>query len=217
MTLDAVSQNSQNLAFNAGAMTGTFPNLSTRTISAVFGDTPNLSTLASLYLFYRIRGIKLKITAWPTAGREPLLLFTNAASTTEDVGTVDPAGPNPSFPLPAINILPEQRWSRYAVVRAADAGAKPTSLKVYYSVNKVYGPDAIVKNDSSFTGEMTTAAPYWSDGASGDPNSFVRRLAWLQWGLFTMNGTAPTETHSVTLKVEATVYTQFWGKRLSTS
>ena len=49
------------------------------------------------------------------------------------------------------------------------AGAAPTRLTVYYSVNKVFGPDVVVKNDESFTGQLKTTLPYWDNVPGAHP------------------------------------------------
>ena len=68
----------QNLRMNTGAVETPLGS-GQQTISFVFGETPNLSTMAALYLHYRIRGIKLKLTYWQQSGT-PVVLYTNAQS-----------------------------------------------------------------------------------------------------------------------------------------
>ena len=143
------------------------------------GQTPNLSTMAALYTKYRIRGIKLRLTYWQTGGA-PAFLFAQATSDQGIVGGGDTT-PNPDFILPTITQLPEQRWGKYRVCQATAAGGRATSLSAYYSVNKVQGPDAIVKNDLEYTGDMQVASPYFSTG-SGDTERPVRS-PWLQFGI----------------------------------
>lgn len=183
-----------------------------RTVNYLFGDTPNLSTLGALYLNYRIRGVKLKLTYWQQDG-SPVVLFTNAQSDQNEFYADEPA---PPFVSPNISVLPEQRWARSRVCGATAAGARPTTLTSYYSVNKVYGPDAVVKNDRDFIGEMTVATPYWSTNAT--TGGVPVRSPWLQYGIFTLNGAPIPEGDSVNgvLKVEATVYCEFFGKRVQT-
>lgn len=196
--------------FNVGMDTDSTFN---RSIAKVLGETPNLSTLSLMYLKYRIRGIKLKLTAYyvPAVGDPVMCLFTNATAST---GLTSGASPVPNFPDPAVNILPEQRWARYRVIANQGQGAKPTTLSVYYSVNKVQGPDAVVKNDVDYTGNLQTTFPFWS-ATAGFPNR-PQRGPWIQWGVFPMdqNVIVPADL-KITLKVEATVYTEFFGKRVS--
>ena len=101
--------------------------LSACTLAGVMGDTPNLSTMASLYNKYRICGIKLRLTYWQTGGAPAF--YANAAP---DQGYVDgtSTAPNPDFVLPTIATLPEQRWSKYRVCQATAAGGRATSLCV---------------------------------------------------------------------------------------
>lgn len=199
----------QNQAMAIGASTPGA--LSSCTLAGVMGDTPNLSTMGALYTKYRIRGIKLRLTYWQTGGL-PAFLYAQA---TPDQGIVDGShtAPNPDFILPSINQLPEQRWSKYRVCQATAAGGRATSLSVYYSVNRVQGPDAIVKNDLEYTGDMQVATPYFSTG-SGDTNR-PTRSPWLQFGIGTLAGTVTASGNEVTgvLKVEQTVYCEFFGKR----
>lgn len=219
--LSSAVSNSQNLAMNLGAAPdGTGSSLlQTCSINGIFGNTPNLSTMAQLYMKYRIRGIKLKLTYWQTAAAgagAPLLLYTNAQSSNEVLGlsTVSPA---PAFVTPTITNIGEQRWSRSRVCNGiATAGGKPTSLTSYYSVNKVFGPDAVVRNDEDFTGEMQVATPYWSNSVpSGTNQNTPIRTPWLQFGITSLDG-LPVSATGV-LKVEATVYAEFFGKRPLTS
>lgn len=201
------------LPFNVGAHAA--PLTSYNSISSVFGSTPNLSTLAQFYQRYRIRGIKLKLTAYyvPGASDPPICIFTTAQTS---MGSPYATDPTPTFPTPAIDVTPEQRWTRYRVVANSGNGAPPSTLSAYYSVNKVYGPDAVVRNDTEFIGELLTTAPYWSDAAdSGNDNNRPTKSPWLMYGIFSMNGQNIPSTVNLTLKVEATVYTEMFAKRPS--
>ena len=148
---------------------------------------------------------------WQTGG-VPVFLYANAAP---DQGIVDGShtAPNPDFIVPTINRVPEQRWSKYRVCQATAAGGRATNLSVYYSVNRVQGPDAIVKNDLEYTGDMQPGSPYFATG-SGDTNRPVRS-PWLQFGIVTLAGTVVPSGGAVSgvLKVEQTVYCEFFGKR----
>lgn len=209
------------MAFNVGAFHQPSPN-GVNSISDAFGSTPNLSTLAQFYMRYRIRGIKLKVTAYyiPRENDPVLCLFVNAAPS-QNMTSYPPV---PLPPLPRIDILPEQRWSKYRVISNQGGGAKPSSISVYYSVNKVFGPDAITKNDQAFTGQMDINAPYWSTAAGGMTSEDIPNRPnfgpFVTWGIFTMSGdplpyTEPNVPNppDVTFKVEATVYTEFFTKR----
>lgn len=205
----SVAFNAQNLAFGIGA--SSIPAVQAVSINGVFGNTPGLSTMGSLYLYYRIRGIKLKLTYWQTAGT-PVVLFTNANSSSEPATIANPV---PDFVTPAVNVLPEQRWARYKTCSQTQNGGRPTVLNSYYSVNKVFGPDSVVKNDKSFVGEMQVATPYFSIGT--DSNSQPTFSPYLEFGLLTMNGQPVVEpVNTGVLKIEATVYTEFFGKRIKT-
>ena len=205
--------NSQNQVMNIGAWSATA--LSACTLAGVMGDTPNLSTMGQLYLHYRIRGIKLRLTYWQTGGA-PVILFSNAAADTADVETTSTA-PTPDFPVPNITILPEQRWGKYRVCQATAAGGRATTLSAYYSVNKVQGPDSVVRNDTDYVGSMKPATPYFADTTSG---SLTRPIKgpWLQFGISTLSGATVAALEQVTgvLKVEQTVYCEFFGKRAQT-
>lgn len=178
-------------------------------LTGVMGSTPNLSTMGSLYLNYRIRGIKLRLTYWQTGGA-PVILFANAAADSEliDAGT---GGPTPAFIAPTISTLPEQRWSKYRVCQATAAGGRATSLSVYYSVNRVQGPDSIVKNDADFKGGMSPGTPYFN-------TERPTRGPWMQFGISTLAGTTVSAETQVTgvLKVEQTVYCEFFGRNPQT-
>lgn len=198
--------------YNQAINIGSWPSTTSDATSlyAIMGNTPNLSTLASLYQRYRIRGIKLRLTFWQQGG-VPCCLYTNATGTTSQLGS----GPSPPFVTPTITVLPEQRWAKYRVCQATVAGGKATSLSVYYSVNKVFGPDNTVRNDIGFTGETQQTSPYWSE--QGDPNSHPVNFPWMQYGIFTLSGqnVAAGNASFGVLKIEQTVYTEFFGKRTS--
>lgn len=205
--------NAVNLKYNTGSWEST--SSTPTSILAVFGQTPNLSTMGALYTKYRIRGIKLKLTYWQQSGT-PVVLFTNAQTENGPDFATRENGPDPAFITPNISVLPEQRWARYRVCSQTAQGGKPTTLKSYYSVNKVYGPDNVVKNDKHFIGEMQPSTPYWSTDSTFEARPVYG--PWLQYGLFTMNGTPipiDEDTQGV-LKVEATVYAEFFGKRVQT-
>nr|DAV93035.1 MAG TPA: Capsid protein [Cressdnaviricota sp.] len=166
-------------------------------INTQFGSAPGLVALFSSFGRYRVNGIKLKLTAWPDQNslNTPVVLFTNAAGETGELSA-----------NPTVGVLPELRWSKYRVCTNAGTGAKPTTLTSYYSTRKVWGPDATVKNDADFTGEINY---------SGNPVNWTAPALgpYLQYGLFTMGGTNPTTAINTTLKIEATVYVQLWQRR----
>nr|DAO36065.1 MAG TPA: Capsid protein [Cressdnaviricota sp.] len=196
----------QGVIFNLGA--GSSVNPQAVSINGNFGNTPGLQTMAALYQNYRIRGIKLKITYWQVSG-PPVVLYTNAAANTSGFPTA-----SISFPIvtPNISILPEQRWARYRVCSQTQNGGKPTVLKSYYSVNKVQGPDNVVKNDVDYIGQMQVATPYWGTTSATTP----LKGPVCEYGIFTMNGANATTAVVGTAKIEVTVYTEFFGKRTQT-
>lgn len=203
------TNNAQNIAMNVGANSA---GANAYTINGVFGSTPNLSVLAAQYLQYRIKGISLKLTYWQQSG-DPVCLFTNAQSNASPY-TVSSTGPSPGFITPGIFNTPEQRWAKYRTCAMTSAGAKPTQLKVYYSVNKVQGPDVVVKNDEEYTGSMQAATPYFSNGTVAEDQP--GKTPWAQFGLMTLSGANAVAAVAGVLKVEATVYTEFFGKRPQT-
>jgi len=196
----------QNLAMNYGAAISESYPIAALSIAGVFGQTPNLQTMAALYTRYRIRGIKLRLTYWQQTGA-PVFLFTNA-QTNLDTFSQDDTAPAPAFVSPTISTLPEQRWAKYRVCQMTATGGRATSLSAYYSVNKVYGPDNTVRNDHDFSGGMRIDTPYW-----GSP--VVTRGPWCQWGIANLSGANGASTG--VLKVEATVYCEFFAKRVTTS
>lgn len=205
--LDAASSFAfENMAFNVGASAPAGA-LNPNTIFGRLGSTPNLSTMGSLYTQYRIRGIKLRLSYWQQSG-QPVALFCNAQANPTVLGDAS-TGPTPPFPTPSFQNVPEQRWGKYRVCQATAAGGRPTSLSVYYSVNKVAGPDRVVKNDEDYTGLISPVAPYWSTGT--DDASRPQRGPWLQYGITSL----ADATGAVTgvLKKDAIVYVEFFGKR----
>lgn len=214
----ASGTNVNTLKFNTGAANSALTNLFPHTISSVLGQTPYLSVLAQQFQYYRIRGIKMKLTYWQSTG-DPVFLYANAQSDSAVGQQVpqDASGPTPAFPAVSINIVPEQRWAKYRTCQMTSAGGKPTSLSVYYSVNKVQGPDRIIKNDQAYTGDMQTVSPYWGDSVSlADTQTMPVAGPWLQYGISTLSGAASAAGVTGVLKTQATVYAEFWGKRVST-
>jgi len=201
-----------NLCMNIGAAPAG-SNLENASINGVFGSTPNLSTMGALYTKYRIRGIKLRLTFWQLGGL-PVYLYTQATTNNATVQATSLA-PDPPFNPPFIAITPEQRWAKTRVCSATAAGGRATTLSVYYSVNRVQGPDVVVKNDSNYTGQMEDTAPFFSDNTSS--GSRPVNSPWLQYGIAMLNGlnAVGQEAPGGVMKVQATVYCEFFGKRLN--
>ena len=180
-----------------------------------FGNCPGLSTLANQFLRYRIRGIKVKYTIYPKqtdpATHEPVFFYVNAQPAGTSIQEHH-LGPTPPFPAPSITVTPEQRWAKYAPVKFPMAGAAPTRLTVYYSVNKVFGQDAVVKNDESFTGQLKTTSPYWDNAIGSHPVQGI----WIQHGVSTISNNPVTVEQKYVYVMQATLYTEFFGKRVIT-
>lgn len=205
--LSANSSFTANIAFNVGAALGGSA-LQTASISNRFGGTPGLAQLAQQFLWYRIRGVKLKYTYYPiNYSLQPLVAYFNAQSNGVPL-TSSSSSPTPGFPTASVSVMPEQRWCTYRVIPNAANGAKPVTLKTYYSVNKVFGPDRIVKNDERFTGGLVTLPPYY------DPSQPPQEGPWIQDGMFTMSGAAAGADVTVSVLKRATVYVEFFGKRV---
>lgn len=197
---------------NLGAYPGDPNQLQSMTLNGVMGETPNLSTMGALYTRYRIRGIKIRLTYWQLGGA-PVILFTNAAPSTTTLNSTV-TGPTPAFVTPNITTTTEQRWAKYRVCQATANGGKATSISAYYSVNRVQGPDSIVLNDREYTGEMLPTTPYFANSSSSGDTPTIS--PWMQWGIATLSG-APAETGTQgVIKVEQTVYCEFFGKRIQT-
>jgi len=200
-----------NLCMNMGAAPAGSA-LEAASIRGVFGSSPNLSTMGALYTKYRIRGVKLRLTFWQYGG-SPVFLFTQAATNNATVQSTSTA-PDPPFNPPSIAITPEQRWAKTRVCSATAAGGRATTLSAYYSVNRVQGPDLVVKNDSNYTGQMEDTAPFFSDNSTS--GSRPVSSPWLQYGIAMLNGqnAVGQSAPGGVLKVQATVYCEFFGKRL---
>lgn len=159
------------------------------------GDAPGIANLANAFHKYRVMGVKFKVTFYPTG--------TTAATQVPMVAWFD-AGPDQNWPSPSISVTPELRWSKYRVLQNATNGGKPVTLRTYYSVNRTFGPDSVVKNDSTFIGNTTTSTP-WATASTEGP--------YFQLGIFTMSGANTTGDVPVVYKLEAVVYTKFFAKR----
>lgn len=179
----------------------TFPFNSMQSIVNAFGTTPNLYALSNLYEYYRIRGIKITTRVWPATVNEinsvnqtvpPFLFGFNAVTD------------NQSFPAANVQNFQEQRWAKARLCSNANQGAKPVTVSVYYSVNKVYGPDRVTRNDTTFIGTINQGATPTYNAPSNSPE--------LQQVLFTMTGNNLTANVNVALLHRVTVYAEFWGK-----
>lgn len=206
----AIGQSSSQLVWcpNVGAT----PDSMFNGIARRFGATPGLAVLANQFLRYRIRGVKLRYTIIPVkvdpATHSPVNFYVNAQASGVPI-TENAVGPTPPFPALQGNITPEQRWSRWAPVRFPMAGASPTVVKAYYSVNKVFGQDSIVKNDESFVGQLKTTPSYWDTASFAHPVQGI----WIQHGVATMNGEAAEVAQTYVIQTQATFYAEFFGKR----
>lgn len=204
----------QNFAMNCGDKYSYTDPLIFPGILKTFGSTPGLSVLAKQFSAYRIKGIGLKLTYWSQTG-VPVLLYTNAAPDTTGIAATD-TGPVPDFVTPDVSTVTEQRWCKYRTCQATSAGGRPTTLRSYYSVNKIQGPDNVIRNDEEYTGKMMVGTPYWDNVSTsgGSPG----KSPWVQFGITTLSGDpVPAESPTTgVLKVEATVYAQFWQKRAIT-
>jgi hypothetical protein len=161
-------------------------------IAALAGDAPSLTELGLAYQKYRIRGLKIKMTFWPDSTAPPLVGYTNAAGLSAQL-----------IASPSISTLPEARWSKYKVMSNPGAGAKPTVLISYYSVNKVYGPDEVVGNDIGFIAATASSPAAWVAPLVTVP---------CQFGAFTMSGLNATADINVVVKMEITPYLQMFNK-----
>jgi len=212
----------ETIAINASSQVETWcPNIGATSsvlfpgINMQFGNCPGLSTLATQFLRYRIRGIKIKYTIYPKnvdpATHEPVFFYVNAQAAGTSIQASD-QGPIPPFPSQTIWNTPEQRWAKYVPVKFPMAGASPTRLSVYYSVNKVFGQDAVVKNDESFTGQLKTAAPYWDNAAGAHPVHGI----WIQHGVSTISNLQVNAAQHYVYVMQAIVYAEFFGRRVMT-
>jgi len=163
-------------------------------LASQFTTFPGASLMGQTFGNYRIRGIKFNITCWPVNEDFPVCVYTNAGTDASSL-----------IINPTIDKLPEQRWARWKVISAAGAGAKPTRLSVYYSVNRVYGPDAVVKNSANFIGSTggNAALSSWTTPDVGPV---------FQYGFFTMsNNPAPADTR-IYITYSFKIYVQMFSR-----
>lgn len=167
-------------------------------ITASFGAPPGLSALANAFDTYKISAIKQKVTYWPLSavGDPPLVGFIEASADLNFAGIAN---------LPTIIYQPEQRWIRYKVLNFANQGGRPAQVSAYFSVNKVYGPDLIVKGSAGFVGHTQLTAPYFAAPPATGP--------FFRTGIITMSGVGAPAPISVVVKVETVLYIKFFGKR----
>jgi len=169
-------------------------------LAALFGNAPGLTFLANSYEKYRVTGVTVSHTVWPTpdAIYQPTYVYTNAGGTLDDVDDV-----------PSVSTIPEMRWTKSRLVRMPSEGGKPTTISTYYSVNKIMGPDSVVRNDLDYTGETVIGAPTGWDPPANGP--------LLRTGLYTMTGANVSGRQDQAVKTTLTVHCKFFQKRLIVS
>lgn len=169
------------------------------TLASLFGDAPGLVQISANYDTYRVSGIRVKHTIWPlpAATDVPVYVYTDASH--------DPIGS-----VPSITVTPEQRWTKSRIVKIASNGANPTTISQYYSVNKIEGPDRMIKNDADYTALC---------GPSNSPGSWSGPLKgpYMRTGFYTMTGANTAAAQTATVKTEFMIYLKFWGKRRTIS
>lgn len=163
-------------------------------IRTTFGASAQEAAITEWFLRYRLHGLKVKITYWPTgAAPNPIMGFIMAAA--DNV-----------FPAPSATSTPEQRFASYKVLRRADSGAMPTTISRYLRVDLIGGADRSVSYDQSQTGIIQDATPPFF-GTPVGPSPF-----W-QHGLYTMTGAAVSANFTVDYKIELTSYLKCFKKR----
>lgn len=135
-----------------------------------FGGTPlgrsmtNTTSLLAATLFkrYKCKGVGGTITVTPQFGTTPptateqsrrfiIAVWANSENNVTG-GTV--AGPS-GFDFSTV--IPEQRWVKWKYIQSGFLyGARATKLRFYFNVNRVFGPDRIVKGSEAFTGRTDT-------------------------------------------------------------
>lgn len=157
-----------------------------------FGPAPGLTALGAAFHNYRSSGVKVKFTYWPLApNTQPIIGFVQA-------------GADNTFPTVSVATTPEQRWTKYRTLNFPGQGATPTKLSQYYSTNKVYGPDQIVKNDVDFTAATNVVSPFFVSPVKGP---------FLNYGITTLSGAVAGGTGIVCeFKIEVTHYLKYFGK-----
>lgn len=161
-----------------------------------FSTFPGGGILGPSYNEYRIRGIAVTATAWPVSSLSdnPTYMYLDASSDNQFPASMD------------VSVVPEMRWTRYRLIREASAGAKPATLKCYYSVNKTWGPDRVVKNSANFTAKTNGSATFssWDTPALGP---------FLRFGIFSMDNTGWTVAGDIRFLLRFKIYLEMFGKR----
>lgn len=170
----------------------------------LFGNAPGARSLAGLYSNYRVRGVKLKFTYFPTVYAAPMVGFVDAQA---DASVITDT---PSFPAPAIQTTGEQRWAKTKLINNPNQGGSPSSISVYYSVNKVQGPDNVVKNDMDYVGSTKFDAPFFDEVSVGSEFG-PRRGPTVQFGIYPLVHPVPSPV-TVQVKMEGTLYISYFSK-----
>lgn len=168
------------------------------------GRTPGMNALTSQFERYRIKGYKLTAKCWAGGSSGPTTVAN--ATSNPPICVYFMAGQDSGvFPAASVSVIPEQRWAKYRVIGSQNAGAKPTKLSAYYSINKTFGPDNIVKNDADFTGtiDLQGATPVWNPPNAGPA---------IRCGFFTMGGTNVTAAANITVLHTLTLYTEYFQR-----
>lgn len=157
-----------------------------------YGNSPGILALCSAFQIYQITGVKIRLTFWPLA-----------PNATPLVGFFQASGDN-VFTSPSIGGTCEERWSKYKVLSFPGQGCRPTSLSMYYNVNKVYGPNPVTKGDGNFQSNTLPSTPFGAVPLQGP--SF-------RYGIFTLAGVNIAGVQAdVHVKAEVTLYIKFYQK-----
>lgn len=155
------------------------------------GSSGGMATLSSWFERYKMYGIKLKITYWPLApNSQPICGFINGSA-------------NSTLPVVSVAETPEQRWAKYKVLSFPGQGTRPTTLTHYLSAKKVWG-DHTSFISSNLEATVNVVAPHFNTPVVGP---------YIQYGLFTLNDQNAAADILCDMKIEATAYCRFWGRR----
>lgn len=185
----------------------------------------NSSSLLASQIFrrYKCKGVAATVTVTPRfAGSNPSpaeqtrRFIVAAWANSENIVTgrnVSGTGPG-TFDFSTV--IPEQRWVKWRPIQQGWIyGGKMTKLKFYFNVDRVFGPDRIVKGDADFCGVTDSL----DTSLSGFSSSLANRPIigpGLELLIYALDNQAITASWAFDVQINWTFYVKYFQKYQNT-
>lgn len=193
-------------------------------VSSLGRSMANTSSLLAATVFrrYKCKGVGGTITVTPQFGTTPpspteqSRRFIIAVWANSDNNVVGGTVSGPSG-LDFSTIIPEQRWVKWKYIQSGFLyGGRATKLRFYFNVNRVFGPDRVVKGDEDFTGRTDTLDSTNTGFSSLLPNRPVDGPG-LQMMIYSVDGLGYEGGTLFNVQVDWTFYIKYFNKHQNTS